>query len=172
MPAPFAHESERHHRKITLRNSSAHTIQVFVTKYSNSDGSDDWFELQPNAVEQWHRKNWECLVVKDRGNRAGVYLSEGSTIRYQGQGEQNNDHLFQTFNLQNGVHFTNNSREYVEVFMSNFSGGCDEWFGVGPGQSDHWGRDGWDVLVVRRQNGDRFGRYVHSGSSIQYYGPV
>ncbi|KAJ2999288.1 hypothetical protein HDV02_003221 [Globomyces sp. JEL0801] len=167
---PFSLEPNHRHHKITLRNLSHHTIEVFVTNYTG--GSDEWFVIHPNAEEQWHRTGWECLVVKESGNRVGIYLPEGSKVCYQGQGKQINHHLLQTHKMHHGVDFINNSCEHVDVFMSSYSGGTDEWFGVAPGNSEHWGRDGWDVLVVKRKNGERFGIYVHSGASIKYQGAI
>ncbi|KAL7277302.1 hypothetical protein ACG7TL_009158 [Trametes sanguinea] len=69
---------------IIVINNSSSTISVFVSKYSNSDGSDAWFTLQPGARDSWSRKWWELVAFKNANdsNRAGVYVPVDSTVTF------------------------------------------------------------------------------------------
>jgi hypothetical protein len=69
---------------IIVENKSSAPIQVFVSKYSNSDGNDKWFELQPGAKDSWNRSNWELVAFKigSSGPRAGVYVDDGAIVSF------------------------------------------------------------------------------------------
>ncbi|KAJ3007967.1 hypothetical protein NUW54_g3337 [Trametes sanguinea] len=69
---------------IIVINNSGSTISVFVSKYSNGDGSDAWYTLQPGARDSWSRKWWELVAFKNANdtNRAGVYVPADSTVTF------------------------------------------------------------------------------------------
>jgi hypothetical protein len=73
---------------ITVINQSGQTISVFVSKYTEQDGSDDWFKIQPNAQETWKRKGWELVAISFEPNddRQGVYIKCPATVRVYGKG--------------------------------------------------------------------------------------
>ena len=70
---------------ITIINNSSHPIQAFVSKYSNSDGSDKWFTLAPRTRDTWSRKSWELVAFKNPNDsqRAGVYVRVNSTVTFK-----------------------------------------------------------------------------------------
>ncbi|KAH6905106.1 hypothetical protein BKA70DRAFT_1505044 [Coprinopsis sp. MPI-PUGE-AT-0042] len=74
-------------------------IEVFISKYSNGDGNDDWFTLpnpeatliteiftfdllRPDQYETWGRSGWEVVVFKDpsTGRRRGWYLNGADNL--------------------------------------------------------------------------------------------
>jgi len=61
--------------------SNTNGLQVFVSKYSHNDGSDNWFPVAPNfddpSASHWYRKGWEVIVFRDpaTGTRRGWYLN-------------------------------------------------------------------------------------------------
>ncbi|OSD01514.1 hypothetical protein PYCCODRAFT_1369433 [Trametes coccinea BRFM310] len=69
---------------IIVINNSGSPISVFVSKYSNSDGSDAWFTLQPGGRDSWSRKGWELVAFKNANdtNRTGVYVPADSTVTF------------------------------------------------------------------------------------------
>ncbi|KAL7277298.1 hypothetical protein ACG7TL_009154 [Trametes sanguinea] len=69
---------------IIVINNSGSPISVFVSKYSNSDGSDAWFTLQPGGRDSWSRKGWELVAFKNAkdSNRTGVYVPADSTVTF------------------------------------------------------------------------------------------
>ncbi|OSD01510.1 hypothetical protein PYCCODRAFT_1468672 [Trametes coccinea BRFM310] len=71
---------------IIVINNSSSTISVFVSKYSNDDGSDAWFTLEPGGRDSWSRtaKWWEFVAFKNANdtNRAGVYVPVDSTVTF------------------------------------------------------------------------------------------
>ncbi|KAI0323945.1 hypothetical protein GY45DRAFT_489881 [Cubamyces sp. BRFM 1775] len=72
-------------RFYVVNNSSA-PVSVFISKYSNSDGSDAWYTIPTCARDAWERNNWELIAFKlDNGNhseRAGIYVRVNKTIIY------------------------------------------------------------------------------------------
>ncbi|TFK94871.1 hypothetical protein K466DRAFT_593169 [Polyporus arcularius HHB13444] len=73
--------SEPLHKVITMGaiivvNSSSSPVQVFVSKYSNSNGSDEWFTIAPGKRDSWARNGWELVAFKTGNdtNRAGKYV--------------------------------------------------------------------------------------------------
>jgi len=64
-------------------NQSGETISVFVSKYTEQDGSDSWFKIQPNAQETFKRKGWELVAVSfdPDDDRRGVYVKCPATVR-------------------------------------------------------------------------------------------
>lgn len=66
-----------------------------------------------------------------------------------------------------GVHIrvANKSHFPIEVFVSKYSEGDDNWFPLAPEASDTWGsRDEWELVVFRLPNSSisppRAGRYI------------
>ena len=60
---------------IVVNNSSA-AIHVFVSKYTNSNGSDEWYTIAAGKRDTWSRSGWELVAFKneDDSMRAGVYI--------------------------------------------------------------------------------------------------
>jgi hypothetical protein len=68
----------------TVINNSNTAISAFVSKYSNNDGSDAWFELGPGKRDSWNRNGWELVAFKNANDtrRAGVYVPPGSVVTF------------------------------------------------------------------------------------------
>lgn len=73
---------------IIVQNNSAGACHVFVSTYSNSKGSDDWYVLQPGQRDSWDRSGWELVAFKsgDDTTRSGVYVPKNSTVTFHGFG--------------------------------------------------------------------------------------
>lgn len=72
---------------ISVINQSGETISVFVSKYTDQNGSDEWFKIQPNAQESWKRTGWELVAISfsPDDDRRGVYVKCPATVRVHGK---------------------------------------------------------------------------------------
>lgn len=70
---------------IIVINSSSSDIFAFVSKYSNSSGSDDWFKIAPGERESWNRGDWELVAFRDSNDtdRTGVYVRANSVVMFK-----------------------------------------------------------------------------------------
>ena len=66
---------------IVVNNSSA-AIHVFVSKYSNSNGSDEWYTIAAGKRDSWARSGWELVAFKNANDtdRAGTYVPVNSEV--------------------------------------------------------------------------------------------
>ncbi|KAI0711015.1 hypothetical protein C8T65DRAFT_187148 [Cerioporus squamosus] len=69
---------------IIIVNNSSSAVSVFVSKYSNSSGSDDWFSLGPGKSDSWTRNGWELVAFKNANDtdRAGRYVRQDAKVTY------------------------------------------------------------------------------------------
>ncbi|KAI0676445.1 hypothetical protein C8Q78DRAFT_1073250 [Trametes maxima] len=69
---------------IIVINKSSSAVSAFVSKYSNSDGDDSWFNLAPGARDSWNRAGWELVAFKNANdsNRAGVYVPSNAVVTF------------------------------------------------------------------------------------------
>jgi hypothetical protein len=47
----------------------------------------------------------------------------------------------------------------IEVFISKYSGGDDNWYSIQPGATETWGRNGWELIAIKFPDQDRRGAY-------------
>ena len=73
---------------IIVINNGTEACHVFVSKYSNAQGSDDWYQLGPGQSDTWSRSGWELVAFKNDGdtNRAGRYVRADTTVTFDGLG--------------------------------------------------------------------------------------
>ena len=66
---------------IVVNNSSA-AIHVFVSKYTNSNGSDEWYTIAAGKRDSWARSGWELVAFKNANDtdRAGTYVPVNSEV--------------------------------------------------------------------------------------------
>ena len=66
---------------IVVNNSSA-AIHVLVSKYSNSNGSDEWYTIAAGKRDSWARSGWELVAFKNANDtdRAGRYVPVNSEV--------------------------------------------------------------------------------------------
>ena len=72
---------------IIIINNSSSTCHVFVSKYTQSDGSDDWYTVGPGQRDSWTRNaGWELVAFRseDNSDRSGVYVRVNSTVQFNG----------------------------------------------------------------------------------------
>ncbi|KNE60790.1 hypothetical protein AMAG_06147 [Allomyces macrogynus ATCC 38327] len=71
---------------ISVLNYSSVPVQVYVTKYSNDRGSDEWFQLGTQTSDSWARPGWEMVVVKSPLGeaRTGAYARAGDLVVFNG----------------------------------------------------------------------------------------
>ncbi|KAI0666556.1 hypothetical protein C8Q78DRAFT_984005 [Trametes maxima] len=69
---------------IIVANKSSVPIRVFVSKYTNSKGHDDWYTLAPGTSDSWERSGWELVAFKndDDSDRSGVYVHANHSVTY------------------------------------------------------------------------------------------
>ena len=64
---------------IRIEAQSTQHFQAFVTKFSNSQGSDDWFPIPSsfNADGTWHRGFWDFVAIRNESDtdRRGFYFN-------------------------------------------------------------------------------------------------
>ncbi|KAI0763091.1 hypothetical protein BD413DRAFT_215211 [Trametes elegans] len=67
---------------IIVINKHSEPIQVFVSKYSDENGSDAWCTLAPLQRDVWNRSGWELVAFKvnDDNQRAGIYVQTNTAI--------------------------------------------------------------------------------------------
>ncbi|KAK6517459.1 hypothetical protein TWF281_004115 [Arthrobotrys megalospora] len=74
------------------------------------------------------------------------------------------------------IRVINESSTPVELFVSKYNGGDDNWFTLQPGGGDTWTRKegtggGWEVVAFRDGfDTTRTGRYVKVNSSVIFRG--
>ena len=68
----------------TIVNNTSSAISVFVSKYTNSKGSDDWYSVPAGQAETWDRNGWELVAFKNANDsgRAGVYIHTNKTVTF------------------------------------------------------------------------------------------
>ncbi|KAK6351900.1 hypothetical protein TWF718_005044 [Orbilia javanica] len=70
------------------------------------------------------------------------------------------------------IRVTNEFDTPVQVFVSKYNGGSDDWFTLQPGGSDIWNRKegnggGWEVVVFKDGfDSTRVGRYVKVNCNV------
>ncbi|KAI0807573.1 hypothetical protein C8Q74DRAFT_1228096 [Fomes fomentarius] len=69
---------------IIVINASNEEISSFISKYSNSNGDDNWFKVAAGGRDSWGRGSWELVAFKNANNtyRAGVYVPVNSTVTF------------------------------------------------------------------------------------------
>ena len=67
---------------IIVVNNSSSAIHVFVSKYSNSNGSDEWYTIAAGKRDSWARSGWELVAFKNANDtdRAGRYVPVNSEV--------------------------------------------------------------------------------------------
>jgi hypothetical protein len=69
-----------------LINKSGEAVQAFVSKYTNSNGDDKWFDLGANGGrDSWSREGWEAVGFKNKDDtrRAGIYVPKGAVVIFR-----------------------------------------------------------------------------------------
>lgn len=71
---------------IIVHNATSRPCHVFVSKYSNPSGSDDWYILQAGQSDSWGRDGWELVAFMndDDTDRGGVYVPLNTSVTYNG----------------------------------------------------------------------------------------
>ena len=67
---------------IIVVNNSSSAIHVFVSKYSNSNGSDEWYTIAAGKRDSWARSGWELVAFKNANDtdRAGKYVPANTEV--------------------------------------------------------------------------------------------
>jgi hypothetical protein len=77
--------------KVFVINKSSEAIECFISKYTNSKGSDEWYKLNgPDGSDTWDRgAGWELVAFRRPASginppRAGVYIyiQGGKTVTF------------------------------------------------------------------------------------------
>jgi hypothetical protein len=71
---------------ICIKNETSHPFQAFVSKYSNSNGSDAWYNVpnEWNDSGKWSRGYWELVAIRNNEDthRNGAYVSAKNQTVY------------------------------------------------------------------------------------------
>ena len=69
---------------IIVANNSAEKISAFVSKYTNSNGSDEWYTIAAGKRDTWSRSGWELGAFKNANDtdRAGRYVPVNSEVDF------------------------------------------------------------------------------------------
>ncbi|KAI0707679.1 hypothetical protein C8Q76DRAFT_745891 [Earliella scabrosa] len=67
---------------IIIINKSSSAVSAFVSKWTNSNGDESWFNLPAGHRDSWSRNGWECVGFKNTGDskRDGKYVPVDSTV--------------------------------------------------------------------------------------------
>ncbi|GBG81563.1 hypothetical protein CBR_g32554 [Chara braunii] len=140
-PSPPGHPSQWE-----VRNFSSHSICVFISKHTNSHGSDESFTIVPGSTEVWERPSdgHEVIVLRDP-HRELCAAHYGTPARFEWCG----------FTMrQVGISIINKSQFRHCFCVSAFAGfGSDDWFPLDSGKGDDWMRsEGEYVLIVVKES--------------------
>lgn len=72
-----------------VENKSGKTVEVFVSRYSNTNGSQAWVTLKHGETDTRPRYYYELVVFREPGvdaKREGVYVAHDSHIVFNGFG--------------------------------------------------------------------------------------
>ena len=59
-----------------IYNRTNTKIFVFISKYSNNGGCDEWYPLEAGSYDDWNRNGREVVAVKFHDNdRSGIYTT-------------------------------------------------------------------------------------------------
>ncbi|KAI0642683.1 hypothetical protein C8Q79DRAFT_1013353 [Trametes meyenii] len=168
---------------IIIINKSPSAVSAFVSKYSNSNGDDSWFNLAQGARDSWNRAGWELVAFKNANDtkRAGVYVPSNAVVTFNGFDnitvESLNVHSSRKYPekryriAMSSIIVINKSSSAVSVFVSKYSNssGDDSWFTVAAGGRDSWGRKGWELVAFKNASDtDRAGVYVPANSVVTF----
>ncbi|KAH9855359.1 hypothetical protein C2E23DRAFT_815495 [Lenzites betulinus] len=69
---------------ILVVNASSKPVQVFVSKYTNKDGTDAWYPLAPGGRDTWVRSGYEVVGFKidSDADQGGVYVKVNSQVTF------------------------------------------------------------------------------------------
>ncbi|KAJ3253093.1 hypothetical protein HDU77_004729 [Chytriomyces hyalinus] len=84
VPPQFRVEADGRDGQITIENQSGRDAKFFVTKRSNPDGDDGWYEYGHGQVDSWARMSSEVIVAEQDSVRVGVYANAGSRVVFLG----------------------------------------------------------------------------------------
>ncbi|KNE63630.1 YD repeat (two copies) [Allomyces macrogynus ATCC 38327] len=121
---------------IAVENRTPRPILVQVTPSVISSGRDvvgQWAEIQPGALKQWTRNDAQMVIVQyDGGLRDAVLAEPASKVDFGGPEPLVIMPIEDTTKIQ----VTNETKDPIEVQVSNYSGGSKAWFTIAPGASD------------------------------------
>ncbi|KAJ3368284.1 hypothetical protein GGF31_006515 [Allomyces arbusculus] len=169
---PFVSESFRVVRNsqaedvIAVENCTPRPILVQVTPSvsNNRDVVGKWNEISPGALKQWTRNDSQMVIVQyDGGVRDAVLADPASKIEFGGPEPL----VIMPIEDTTHIRVTNQTKDPIEVQVSNYSGGSKAWFTLAPGASDTWSRGNkrWEAVLVRHA-GRIVGTYVEAGTHI------
>ncbi|KAI0822989.1 hypothetical protein BC628DRAFT_1421375 [Trametes gibbosa] len=71
---------------ILVVNASSKPVHVFVSKYTNKDGTDAWYPLAPGGRDTWIRSGYEVVGFKvdTDSEQAGVYVKTNTEVTFHG----------------------------------------------------------------------------------------
>ncbi|KAJ3402905.1 hypothetical protein HDU80_004647 [Chytriomyces hyalinus] len=84
VPPQFRIEAGGTPGKITIENQSGRNAKFFVTKRSNPDGDDAWYEYGDGKMDSWGRTSSEVIVAEQDSVRVSVYAIAGSRVVFLG----------------------------------------------------------------------------------------
>lgn len=69
-----------------INNKSKKPIWVFISNYSNNEGSDEWYVIRSGCSDLWVRSSFEVVVVRfseDHNDRKGFYTYPSEISVYE-----------------------------------------------------------------------------------------
>lgn len=151
------------------------SLRVYITKTTNPNGSDAWFDIAPNfsnpSTSFWSRNGAESVVVehRDTGMRRMWNLNCAGTVvevTFTGFDERLAHGSGFWVRAANGV-----AADGIRVFISDYSGGSDDWFPLATNyqsaKTSFWARKGWELIVFEQKaTGTRRGWYVNAKDTV------
>lgn len=138
-----------------VHNRSNEIIFCAITNKTNPGGSAGWFEIQPGSNTQWGRSGWEDVSFKDKDNtrQKALWINRGGPALVYFDGFDKDLTIYNDYRPNPGFTVNNFSPRTVMCFISANSRGDSSWFKISPGESETWGRNGWEAIGIKSEDG-------------------
>lgn len=146
-----------------IHNRSNEIIFCSITTKSSPSGNSGEFEIKPFEELEWGRKGWEDVAIRNKGNtrRTALWINRGGPALIHFDGFDKPLTIYNDYRPDPGFTVNNLSPRNVKCFISANSGGNSSWFTIPAGQSETWGRNGWESIAIKSEDGkERKGEFV------------
>ncbi|KAJ6598843.1 hypothetical protein DFH09DRAFT_1303428 [Mycena vulgaris] len=136
---------------------------IFCSITNKTGGNPATFQIKPFEHEEWTRKGWEDVSIKNKMNtrQTALWINRGGPALVYFDGFDKALTIYNDYRPDPGFVVNNLSPRNVMCFVSANSGGSSSWVTIPPGQNDTWSRTGWEAIAIKSEDGkERKGEFV------------
>ncbi|KAJ6539559.1 hypothetical protein B0H19DRAFT_1078610 [Mycena capillaripes] len=128
---------------------------IFCSITNKTGGNAGEFEIKPFEHDEWKRNGWEDVAIRNKQNtrRTALWINRGGPALVYFDGFDKALTIFNDYRPDPGFVINNLSPRNIKCFISANSRGDSAWFKIAAGQSDTWGRNGWEAIAVKSEDG-------------------